>query len=83
MDDKDLYEYGYKYLNPWFCFTAGWMFLLAKTASAATAALGFASYTVSFTCEELQRSIARVPLQSPSLTVKKLPNQRKQSHLKL
>ncbi|ARV62531.1 amino acid permease [Nostocales cyanobacterium HT-58-2] len=43
------YEYGYKYLNPWFGFTAGWMFLLAKTASAATAALGFASYLLTTT----------------------------------
>ncbi|MBI3962975.1 MAG: amino acid permease [Deinococcus sp.] len=38
------YEYGYKFLNSWFGFTAGWTFLLAKTASAATAALGFAGY---------------------------------------
>ena len=38
------YEYGYKYLNHWFGFIAGWMFLLAKSASAATAALGFAGY---------------------------------------
>ena len=38
------YEYGYSYLNPWLGFTAGWMFLCAKTASAATAALGFAGY---------------------------------------
>ncbi len=38
------YEYGYRYLNPWLGFTAGWMFLLAKSASAATAALGFAGY---------------------------------------
>lgn len=38
------YEYGYKYLNPALGFTAGWMFLVAKTASAATAALGFAGY---------------------------------------
>lgn len=38
------YEYGYKYLNPWIGFSAGWMFLLAKSASAATAALGFAGY---------------------------------------
>jgi len=38
------YEYGYKYLHPAFGFTAGWMFLLAKAASAATAALGFAGY---------------------------------------
>jgi APA family basic amino acid/polyamine antiporter len=38
------YEYGYKYLNSWFGFTAGWTFLLAKSASAATAALGFGGY---------------------------------------
>ena len=38
------YEYGYKFLNPWLGFTAGWMFLVAKSASAATAALGFAGY---------------------------------------
>ena len=38
------YEYGYAYLNPWFGFTAGWMFLCAKTASAATAILGFSGY---------------------------------------
>jgi APA family basic amino acid/polyamine antiporter len=38
------YEYGYRYLKPWLGFAAGWMFLCAKTASAATAALGFAGY---------------------------------------
>ncbi|MEA5498236.1 APC family permease [Limnoraphis robusta Tam1] len=38
------YEYGYKYLNPTLGFIAGWLFLLAKSASAATAALGFAGY---------------------------------------
>jgi basic amino acid/polyamine antiporter, APA family len=38
------YEYGYRYLNSWAGFTAGWMFLIAKSASAATAALGFAGY---------------------------------------
>ena len=38
------YEYGYRYLTPWLGFVAGWMFLLAKSASAATAALGFAGY---------------------------------------
>ncbi|MGC1274771.1 MAG: APC family permease, partial [Planctomycetaceae bacterium] len=38
------YEYGYRYLSPWLGFSAGWMFLCAKTASAATAALGFAGY---------------------------------------
>ena len=39
------YEYGYRYLTPWLGFVAGWMFLIAKSASAATAALGFAGYT--------------------------------------
>jgi APA family basic amino acid/polyamine antiporter len=38
------YEYGYVYLRPWLGFAAGWMFLCAKSASAATAALGFAAY---------------------------------------
>lgn len=38
------YEYGYKYLTPWLGFMAGWLFLLAKSASAATAALGSAGY---------------------------------------
>jgi APA family basic amino acid/polyamine antiporter len=38
------YEYGYQALGPWWGFTAGWLFLMAKTASAATAALGVALY---------------------------------------
>jgi APA family basic amino acid/polyamine antiporter len=38
------YEYGYRYLGSYFGFTAGWMFLIAKSASAATAVLGCASY---------------------------------------
>lgn len=38
------YEYGYKYLTPRLGFTAGWMFLIAKSMSAATAALGFSGY---------------------------------------
>jgi APA family basic amino acid/polyamine antiporter len=37
------YEYGYRYAHPVLGFLAGWMFLWAKSASAATAALGFAS----------------------------------------
>lgn len=40
------YEYGYRYLNAWLGFLAGWLFLLAKSASAATAALGFAGYAL-------------------------------------
>ena len=39
------YEYGYETLGPWWGFTAGWLFLAAKTASAATAALGVALYS--------------------------------------
>jgi len=38
------YEYGYRLLNADLGFTAGWMFLLAKSASAATAALTIALY---------------------------------------
>ncbi|MEX2214376.1 MAG: APC family permease [Phycisphaeraceae bacterium] len=38
------YEYGYRVLHPSLGFTAGWMFLCAKSASAATASLGFAGY---------------------------------------
>ena len=38
------YEYGHRWLNPTLGFTSGWMFLSAKSASAATAALGFAWY---------------------------------------
>jgi len=38
------YEYGYLYVSSWAGFTAGWVFLAAKAASAATAALGFSGY---------------------------------------
>jgi basic amino acid/polyamine antiporter, APA family len=40
------YEYGYRFLTPTLGFAAGWMFLLAKGASAATAALGLAGYVL-------------------------------------
>ncbi|MCH7685594.1 MAG: amino acid permease [Planctomycetes bacterium] len=40
------YEYGYRWLHPSLGFTAGWMFLCAKSASAATAALVFAGYVL-------------------------------------
>jgi len=42
------YEYGYRYLTPQIGFMAGWFFLLAKSASAATAALGFSAYLLDF-----------------------------------
>jgi basic amino acid/polyamine antiporter, APA family len=48
------YEYGYRYLNPTLGFAAGWMFLCAKTASAATAALGFAGYLLNATGQEVR-----------------------------
>lgn len=38
------YEYGHRLLFPAAGFTAGWMFLVAKSASAATAALGCSGY---------------------------------------
>lgn len=38
------YEYGHRFLSPVLGFTAGWAFLCAKTASAATAALGLSGY---------------------------------------
>ncbi len=38
------YEYGHRYVHPAAGYAAGWMFLCAKSASAATAALGFAGY---------------------------------------
>ena len=38
------YEYGHRWLVPWVGFVAGWMFLCAKSASAATAALGAVAY---------------------------------------
>lgn len=38
------YEYGYRFLGSYFGFTAGWMFMIAKSASAATAVLGCIGY---------------------------------------
>lgn len=40
------YEYGYQFLNHWAGFTAGWLFVAAKSASAATAALAFGLYVL-------------------------------------
>lgn len=53
------YEYGYRFLNPRLGFIAGWTFLLAKSASAATAALGASSYIL--TALHLSESL-RIPL---------------------
>ena len=38
------YEFAYETVGPTLGFSAGWLFLLAKTASAASAALGIAGY---------------------------------------
>ena len=38
------FVYGLRWISPFLGFTAGLMFLCAKSASAATAALGFATY---------------------------------------
>ena len=38
------YEYGYRFLGSYFGFSAGWMFIIAKSASAATAVLGCIGY---------------------------------------
>src|SRR5690606_34457223 len=38
------YAYGHRFVHPVAGFTAGWMFLVAKSASAASAALGCAGY---------------------------------------
>lgn len=43
------YEYGYRYLNPWLGYGAGWLFVCAKSASAATAAIGFGGYFAQLT----------------------------------
>lgn len=54
------YEYGHRWLTPSLGFVAGWMFLAAKSASAATAALGLAGYLLSST--PLDAPWARVAL---------------------
>ena len=38
------YDYGYRFLGSYFGFSAGWMFIIAKSASAATAVLGCIGY---------------------------------------
>ena len=38
------YEYGHRWCSPHIGFIAGWMFMFAKSASAAAAALGFSGY---------------------------------------
>ncbi len=56
------YAYGYRYLNPSLGFAAGTLFLAAKSASAATAALGFAYYYEHLTGATQTRLIALLAL---------------------
>lgn len=55
------YEYGYRWLSPTLGFSAGWMFVCAKSASAATAALGVSGYLV----QSLQLSCSPVWIAAP------------------
>ena len=50
------YEYGYRWLNPTLGFLAGWLFMCAKSASAATALLGLAGYLCTATMGSNHRS---------------------------
>ncbi len=54
------YEYGYQLLNPVLGFMAGWMFLCAKSASAATAALGLSGYLLGMI--QVESHLGQVPL---------------------
>ncbi len=58
------YEYGYRWLSPRLGFTAGWMFLCAKSASAATAVLGFGGYLLHAITPN-----PRVPIVVPALGI--------------
>src|SRR5690606_30979227 len=56
------YEYAYHYLSPRLGFVAGWLFLVAKCASAATAALGFAGYLLGALAPDASASAWLVPV---------------------
>jgi APA family basic amino acid/polyamine antiporter len=56
------YEYGYRYVHPLAGFSAGWMYLAAKSASAATAALGCSAYALHVCGMGFFASSLRVPL---------------------
>jgi len=55
------YEYGYLWLSPALGFSAGWMFVLAKGASAATAALGLTGYVLDILGTETSETAAWHP----------------------
>ena len=59
-DSGGTYESGYKTLPPMLSYVAGRMFLCAKSASAATAALAFAGYLL--TASDLNSQLWRIGL---------------------
>jgi basic amino acid/polyamine antiporter, APA family len=70
-----IYEYGYLYLGPQWGFTASWLFLCAKSASAATSALGVAGYflhAVGLTEPSLGVPLALIALEA--FVANELPN---------
>lgn len=71
------YEYGYQYLTPSLGFSAGWMFLCAKSASAATAALGFAGYFLSMLGMEKSSPVAIAMITVVAVTVLVLSGMRR------
>jgi basic amino acid/polyamine antiporter, APA family len=54
------YEYAYRYASPWLGRLAGITFVVAKTASAATAALGFAGYALTLVANGVRSSSTQV-----------------------
>jgi APA family basic amino acid/polyamine antiporter len=48
------YEYSHRYASPWLGRLAGTTFVVAKTASAATAALGFAGYALTLAGDHMR-----------------------------
>lgn len=77
------YEYGYRYLTPTLGFAAGWMFLCAKSASAATAALGFAGYLLNALGQDAQWHIAVALVTVVVLTTVVLAGIRLSSHVNI
>ncbi len=77
------YEYGYQFLTPSLGFTAGWMFLWAKSASAATAALGFAGYISALTGNETIPHVLLATLTVISFTAIVLSGIRRSSRINI
>jgi len=70
------YEYGRRYLTPSLGFAAGWTFLCAKSASAATAALGAAGYLMAIGDDWQRRAVQDDALsQTPRLLDASAPPQ--------